>query len=69
MLAVVSSSAAPELPRTLDLAGYTWKSGANVAEASESEPTAGWAGVIVDATDDLDSAWTFLRALRKVLGG
>lgn len=65
MLAVMSSSASPELARTLDLAGYAWKSVANVADASESEPTTGWAGVVVDATGDLDSAWTFLRALRK----
>ena len=65
MLAVVSDPAPPELARTLDLAGYTWKSVAGVADASESEPTGGWAGVIVDATEDIDSAWTFLRALRK----
>ena len=65
MLAVVSDPASPELARTLDLAGYAWKSVAGVGEASESEPTGGWAGVIVDATEDLDNAWTFLRTMRK----
>ncbi len=65
MLAVMPDPASPELARTLDLAGYTWKSVASIGEASESEPTGGWAGVVVDATEDVDSAWTFLRALRK----
>ncbi len=65
MLAVVPDPTSPELARTLDLAGYSWKSVNSVAEASESEPAGGWAGVIVDATDDVDGAWTFLRALRK----
>ena len=65
MLAIVPDPASPELARTLDLGGYAWKAVANVADASESEPTGGWAGVIVDATDDLDTAWTFLRTMRK----
>ncbi len=65
MLAVVPAPASPELARTLDLAGYTWKAVTSVGDANEAEPTGGWAGVIVDATDDLDSAWMFLRALRK----
>ena len=65
MLAVVPDPASPELARTLDLAGYTWKSVASIADASESEPAGGWAGVIIDASEDVDSAWTFLRTLRK----
>ncbi len=65
MLAVVPDPASPELARTLDLAGYAWKSVSSIGDASESEPTGGWAGVIVDVTDDTDHAWTFLRALRK----
>ncbi len=65
MLAVVPDPTSPELARTLDLAGYSWKAVNSVAEASESEPQGGWAGVIVDASDDVDAAWTFLRAMRK----
>ena len=65
MLAVVPDPASPELARTLDLAGYSWKSVASAGDASESEPDGGWAGVIVDATEDIDGAWSFLRALRK----
>ncbi len=65
MLAVWPDPPSPELARTLDLAGYTWKSVASVVEANESESSAGWAGVIVDASEDVDGAWTFLRGLRK----
>ena len=65
MLAVVPDPASPELARTLDLAGYSWKGIGSMADANESEPDGGWAGVIVDAADDLDQAWGFLRALRQ----
>jgi len=65
MLAVVADSTSPELARTLDLAGYAWKAVSSATEAADTEPDGGWAGVIVDATDDLDTAWTFLRTMRK----
>ena len=65
LLAVFAVSVAPELARTLDLGGYRWKSISSASEASEHEPADGWAGVIVDATDDSTSAWAFIRSLRK----
>ena len=60
LLAVVPDPASPELARTLDLAGYTWKAVNSTSAASDAEPDGGWAGIVIDATDDLDSAWSFL---------
>lgn len=65
MLAVISDPAPPELARTLDLAGYTWKSVTSTADAADAEPDGGWAGIIVDATDGADTAWSFLRTVRQ----
>jgi DNA-binding response OmpR family regulator len=65
LLAVFAVSVAPELARTLDLGGYRWKAISSASDASEQEPAEGWAGVIVDATDDSASAWAFIRSLRK----
>jgi DNA-binding response OmpR family regulator len=65
LLAVVPDPASPELARTLDLAGYTWKAVGSTSAASDAEPDGGWAGIIIDATDDLDGAWSFLRTARK----
>ena len=65
MLAVVPDPASPELARTLDLAGYSWKAVATAAAASDTEPDGGWAGLIVDATENLETAWGFLRTVRK----
>jgi len=65
LLAVFASPVGPELARTLDLGGYRWKAVASPAEASEHEPPEGWAGVIVDATNDSVAAWAFVRAFRK----
>ncbi len=65
MLAVLTRSISPELARTLDLAGYSWKAIGSMLEASDAESDDGWAGVIIDADDDLESAWSFLRTLRK----
>jgi len=65
LLAVFAASVAPELARTLDLGGYRWKSTSTAAEAAEHEPPEGWAGVIVDASQDSASAWAFIRMLRK----
>ncbi|WP_051062913.1 winged helix-turn-helix domain-containing protein [Ilumatobacter nonamiensis] len=64
-IAVVPDPASPELARTLDLAGYSWKAVGTTEAAAEAEPVGGWAGVIVNATDDLDGAWSFLRTVRK----
>ena len=62
MLAVVADPASPELARTLDLAGYTWKA---VADSGDAEPTRGWAGAIVDISADAEGGWAFLRNTRK----
>ena len=65
LLAVFATTVAPELARTLDLGGYRWKAVSSFAEATEHEPSADWAGIIVDASNDSASAWAFIRALRK----
>jgi DNA-binding response OmpR family regulator len=65
MLAVYGTPVAPELARTLDLAGYAWKGVASPDEAAEAEPDGGWQGFIVDCTGDAESGWAFLRSLRK----
>lgn len=67
MLAVVPDPASPELARTLDLAGYSWKA-VSTDSAAEHAPGGGWSGAIVDATTDPDAAWAFLRAARKQSG-
>ena len=69
LLAVYATTVSPELARTLDLGGYRWKAVNSAAEASEHEPPAGWAGVIVDTSEDSASAWAFVRALRKTGAG
>ncbi len=65
MLAVFGSPVAPELARTLDLAGYSWKGVASADEAAEHEPPDGWHAVVVECTADSEGAWAFLRVLRK----
>ena len=65
MLAVFADPVAPELARSLDLAGYPWKGVASLDEAAESEPAAGWQGAIVDCTVDPEGAWAFARTIRK----
>jgi DNA-binding response OmpR family regulator len=69
LLAVFAATVSPELARTLDLGGYRWKAVVTAAEAAEHEPPGGWAGVVVDASDDSASAWAFIRALRKGSAG
>jgi DNA-binding response OmpR family regulator len=64
MIAVVPDPASPELARTLDLAGYSWKAVSPTVSA-EHEPVGGWAGAVVDLTSDPDVGWSFLRAARK----
>ncbi|MGB0114494.1 MAG: response regulator transcription factor [Ilumatobacteraceae bacterium] len=61
LVAVVPDPASPDLARTLDLGGYTWKATA----ASQEDDLGLWAGAIVDITDDPDGGWSFLRNLRK----
>jgi DNA-binding response OmpR family regulator len=65
LVAVYANPVAPELARTLDLAGYSWKAVASPDEAAETEPPGGWQAVVIDATGDSESAWALARALRK----
>lgn len=65
MIAVVPDPASPELARTLDMAGYSWKAVSAAEPAAEHEPAGGWAGSIVDISADTESGWAFLRSIRK----
>jgi DNA-binding response OmpR family regulator len=65
MLAIVPDPASPDLARTLDLAGYSWKAVDANSPADEHEPAGGWAGAIIDLSQDADGGWAFLRNLRK----
>jgi len=65
LLAVFGDPVPPELARTLDLAGYRWKSIASAEEAADHEPGSGWTGAIVDCSADPDAGWALARAVRK----
>ena len=65
MIVVVPDPASPELARTLDIGGYSWKAVGPGPHAGDHQPDGGWSAAIVDASVDTESAWTFLRALRK----
>jgi DNA-binding response OmpR family regulator len=65
LIAVFARSVRPELARSLDLAGYSWKGVGSTDEAAEHEPPSGWLGVIVDCTDEAEAGWAFARTIRK----
>ena len=65
MLAVVPDPASPELARTLDLGGYTWKAIGSISDATAGEPPEGWAGIVIDVAGDSENAWSFLRSIRR----
>jgi hypothetical protein len=65
LIAVFPESPSPELARTLDMAGFRWKSFASADAVIKAEPTEGWLGAIVMADDDMEGAWAVCRALRK----
>ena len=54
-----------ELAQALDLAAYPWKSAGTIEAATRLEPDDGWAGAIIMASADPDSAFTLCRALRR----
>ena len=59
-IAVFPQSPAPELARTLDLAGYSWKGvGGPDAIAAGS-----WSGAVIACDADPDTAWAVCRAMR-----
>ena len=57
--------APPALAQALDLAGYPWKAVARAEAAVRAEPEDGWAGAIVCAHEDPESAFALCRTLRK----
>jgi DNA-binding response OmpR family regulator len=65
MIAVFANPMAPELARTLDLAGYAWKALTSGDDAAEHEPGGGWHGIVIDCSIDPESGWAFARAVRK----
>jgi len=65
MLLVVPDPPTPDLARTLDLGGYSWKAVSTSGDAGDAEPDSGWAAAIIDVTVDPEGAWAFLRAIRK----
>ena len=65
VIAVFATDVPPELARTLDLGGYSWKGAASADEAAESEPAEGWSAAIVEIGDDSEHAWAFCRSLRQ----
>jgi DNA-binding response OmpR family regulator len=65
LVAVYPEPPPPELARTLDLAGVTWKSVASADDAARNEPSDGWSGAVVACDSDPDAAWAVCRALRR----
>ena len=55
----------PDVAQSLDLGGYPWKAAPSVEAAARLEPEDGWAGAIVCADDDPETAFAVCRALRK----
>jgi DNA-binding response OmpR family regulator len=59
---VVADPVPSDVARSLDLGGYSWKA----SSADQLDDTGiRWAGVIIDASIDTDSAWSCLRSLRR----
>ena len=57
--------APPELAQALDLGGYPWKPVGDEHAADRQEPPDGWAGAIVCADANPDTAFAVCRAVRK----
>ncbi len=55
----------PALAQALDLAGYPWKSASTAEDAARIEPVDGWAGAVVVAEHDPESAFALCRTLRR----
>ncbi|MFM8903292.1 MAG: winged-helix domain-containing protein [Actinomycetota bacterium] len=65
MLAVFPDPAPIDVARTLDLSGYSWKAVRSGDAIEKLEPGQGWAGAIVDCSQDPESGWAICRALRR----
>lgn len=55
----------PDVAQGLDLGGYPWKAVASAEAAARLEPEEGWAGAVICADRDPETAFTLCRALRK----
>jgi DNA-binding response OmpR family regulator len=55
----------PELAQTLDLAGWQWKAVSDENMARRSEPDAGWAGAVICADRNPETAFAVARTVRK----
>ena len=49
----------------LDGAGYPWRAATTAEEATRAEPTDGWSGAVIYASDDQEGALALCRSLRK----
>ena len=64
-IAVFAEAVPPEVARSLDMAGFTWKGVSSLDEAAEIEPSDGWAGAVIDCSGEAETSWAFARGLRK----
>jgi DNA-binding response OmpR family regulator len=64
-LLVFPDPAPPALAQALDLVSYPWKSAHSVDAAQRLEPEDGWAGAVVVADADPETAFALCRMLRK----
>jgi two-component system, OmpR family, alkaline phosphatase synthesis response regulator PhoP len=55
----------PDVAQGLDLGGYPWKAVSSIEAVARLEPEDGWAGAIVCADTDPESAFALCRSLRK----
>jgi DNA-binding response OmpR family regulator len=55
----------PDVAQGLDLGGYPWKAVSSIESVARLEPEDGWAGAIVCADTDPESAFALCRSLRK----
>jgi len=64
-IAVHPSPVPPELGQVLDLAGYDWVAVASPDDLEHRAPPEGWAGAIIQADGDAETAWAIGEALRN----
>jgi two-component system alkaline phosphatase synthesis response regulator PhoP len=55
----------PDVAQGLDLGGYPWKAVSSPEAAARLEPEDGWAGAVICADGDPETAFTLCRTLRK----
>lgn len=64
-LLVFPDPSPPEIVQAIELASYPWKAVASLEAAVGLEPADGWAGAVVCAHEDAESAFALCRSLRK----